>query len=84
MKFETLEEYDRLANELLLASDKATVEQTARLLALYVGYYQRRYGLVDSQRSAEEQLADSAEGMRVLAAALTLGRGLVSAAGEES
>ena len=77
---ERLNEYERLANELLAASDKPAVERAARVLALYVGHYQMRYGpiktatlaIIDSASPSGPQIADRAEAMRVLAAALTL------------
>lgn len=76
---ETLNQYERTANELLAASDKHAVEQAARLLALYVGHYQLRYGPIPPSAfatgralSIPEQIADRAEAMRVLAAALCI------------
>jgi hypothetical protein len=62
--------------------DKTAIAETARLLALYVGHYQRRYGPIDIAALAtlrtgtltDEQAADLAEAMRCLAAALTLAR----------
>jgi hypothetical protein len=77
---ETLCQYQQTADELLAAADKAVVERVARMLALYVGYYQLRHGPIpptalapaDEVVSSAEQLADRVEAMRVLAAALTI------------
>src|SRR5689334_15197730 len=76
---ETLNQYERTANELLASSDKHAIAQAARLLALYVGYYQLRYGPVPPSAlptgnsvSTPEEIADRAEAMRVLAAALCI------------
>jgi len=79
---ETLHEYEQTADALLKASPRHAVERAARVLALYVGHYQRRYGLIAPTDSAvpdfgpltAEQLADRVEGMRVLAAALAVAR----------
>ncbi|MGZ8230880.1 MAG: hypothetical protein ACXWUS_14680 [Burkholderiales bacterium] len=88
---ETLNEYERLANELLASSDKPAVERAARVLALYVGHYQMRYGpiktaalaIIDSASPSGPQIADRAEAMRVLAAALTVAAVTASDADDE-
>jgi hypothetical protein len=77
---DTLNEYEQLANQLLAVSDKKAIERVARALALYVGHYQVRYGpigiaaltAINNTISTEEQIADRAEALRVLAAALTV------------
>jgi len=77
---ETLSHYERTANALLAASGKHAVEHAARVLALYVGHYQRRHGPIDTAALAApdngmptpEQIADRVEAMRVLAAALVI------------
>jgi len=79
---ETLHEYEHTAGALLKGSAREAVEHAARVLALYVGHYQRRYGVIapteltlpDCGPLTAEQLADRVEGMRVLAAALALAR----------
>ena len=80
LRLETLNEYERLATELLAASDKSTVERAARVLALHVGHYQLRHGpistavlaAIDTVSPTANQLGDRIEAMRVLAAALTV------------
>lgn len=77
---DTLYQYQQTADELLARADKAVVERVARILALYVGYYQLRHGPIpptalptpDEIVSSPEQLADRVEAMRVLAAALAI------------
>jgi hypothetical protein len=77
---ETLNEYEHAADRLLAVSDKSAVARAARVLALYVGYYQLRYGPIgtaalatrDDTLPTAEQIADRVEAMRVLAAALTV------------
>jgi hypothetical protein len=77
-----LADYQALAEQLTASADKTAIAETARLLAVYVGYYQRRYGPIEPKRLAtlqtesatEEQAADLAEAMRCLAAALTITR----------
>ena len=81
---ETLKEYERCANHLLAVSDRAAVEEAARILASYVGHYQRRYGPIDTAALADmtseivtaEQVEDRTEALRVLAAALAVGGAL--------
>lgn len=83
---ERLEQCEQAADQLLAASEKPVVERAARVLALYVGYYQLRHGTVpptalapENETSASaEQLADRIEAMRVLAAALTVARAVAS------
>jgi hypothetical protein len=78
--FETLHEYERVANQLLAASERDAVKRAVRVLALYVGHYQLRYGPIDtaylaalnSTSPSAEQIADRVEAMRVLAAALAV------------
>lgn len=80
LDLETLHEYEQVANRLLAASGKPTVERAARVLASYVGHYQLRYGLIstaalaaiDTAQPTQTQIADRVEAMRVLAAALTI------------
>ena len=76
-----LVDYRECADRLLAVADPRAIQDAARTLALYVGYYQRRHGPISisalatlSSESAAnpEQVADLAEGMRCLAAALTL------------
>jgi hypothetical protein len=85
---ETLKAYEQVADRLLDTCDKRTLADTARVLALYVGYYQRRHGPVaiealadlTSESTSGDRREDRAEGMRALAAALTLSAGLAQAA----
>lgn len=78
--FDNLHEYERVANQLLAGAEKNAVARAVRVLALYVGHYQRRYGLIDtaylaalhSASLSAEQIADRVEAMRVLAAALAV------------
>ena len=78
---ETLKEYERCANHLLAVSDRAAVEEAARILASYVAHYQLRYGPISTSAKAHvpseittTRLAtDRTEALRVLAAALTVG-----------
>lgn len=80
LDLETLNEYEQAANRLLAVSDKPKVERAARVLALYVGHYQLRHGpigtaalsVIDTASPTHAQIADRAEAMRVLAAALTI------------
>ena len=80
LDLETLNEYEQVANRLLAVSDKRAVERAARVLALYVGHYQLRHGpistaalaAIDTASPTHAQIADRAEAMRVLAAALTI------------
>lgn len=76
-----LGEYERLANDLLFATDNKAISAAARILALYVGHYQLRYGpirrdrldSINSKSPTARQIAERIEAMRVLAAALALG-----------
>jgi hypothetical protein len=78
--FDTLREYERVADQLLAAAQRDAVERAVRVLALYTGHYQLRHGLIDtaylaalnSTSPSEEQIADRVEAMRVLAAALAV------------
>ena len=82
IKMEVLGEYERVANELLAVTDSEAIIAAVRMLALYVGHYQLRYGPIrhegsnniDSPSPTEQQIAERMEAMRVLSAALTLGR----------
>ena len=73
-------DYRECADRLFTVAGTRAVEDAARVLALYVGYYQRRHGLISitalatlsSESPTAEQVADLAEGMRCLAAALTV------------
>jgi hypothetical protein len=77
---ERLLDYREGADRLFATADPRAVEEAARVLALYVGYYQRRHGLISigdlatlsSESPTAEQVADIAEGMRCLVAALAL------------
>jgi hypothetical protein len=88
---DTLEAYQQAADRLLDSCDKRTVAEAARLLALYVGHYQRRHGPIGIEALADltgdlpdgDHRDDRAEGMRALAAALTLSAGLAQAALDE-
>jgi hypothetical protein len=89
---ETLKAYEQVADRLLETCEKQTVAEAARVLGLYVGYYQRRHGPIGIEALADltadspsaNQREDRAEGMRALAAALTLSAGLAQAATDES
>jgi hypothetical protein len=78
---ETLKVYQDAADHLLSVSDKTALVTATRMLAAYVGHYQLRYGPiratalieVDKQAATPGQVADRAEGLRVLASALTVG-----------
>ena len=78
---ETLKEYERCANHLLAVSNRAAVEEAARILASYVAHYQLRYGPIGTSAKADvtsevtrvERATDRTEALRVLAAALTVG-----------
>jgi hypothetical protein len=77
---ERLLDYRECADRLFGLANPRAIEAAARTLALYVGYYQRRHGPISisalatlsSETASPEQVADLAEGMRCLAAALTL------------
>jgi hypothetical protein len=77
---ERLVDYRECADRLFAIANPRAIEDAARTLALYVGYYQRRHGPISigalatlsSETASPEQVADLAEGMRCLAAALTL------------
>ena len=81
MKMAVLSEYERLANDLLFVTDNKAIVAAARILALYVGHYQLRYGPIRRDRLASihstsptaRQISERIEAMRVLAAALALG-----------
>jgi hypothetical protein len=89
---DTLDAYQKAADRLLDSCDKRTVADAARLLALYVGHYQRRHGPIGIEALADltsalptsDHREDRAEGMRALAAALTLSAGLAHAAIDET
>ena len=82
IKMAVLGEYQRVANELIAITDSKAIVAAVRMLALYVGHYQLRYGPIrhegsdeiDSPSPTEQQIAERIEAMRVLSAALTLGR----------
>src|SRR4051812_43181221 len=76
-----LKDYHVLTTKLLAAASKPTLEYVARILALHVGFYQRRYGhlpldnalaglLTDSP--TQEQIGDMTEGLEMLSAVLAL------------
>jgi len=77
---DTLDQYEQAATQLLASSDKAVIARAARVLAVYVGYYQLRHGPIPPAELAtdgeplrsEEQLAERMEASRILAAALTV------------
>src|SRR5687768_5060629 len=81
IKMEVLSEYERLANDLLFVTDNSAIIAAARILALYVGHYQLRYGpirrdrldSINSKSPTAKQIAERIEAMRVLSAALALG-----------
>ena len=81
IKMELLSEYERLANDLLFVTDNKAIAAAARILALYVGHYQLRYGpirrdrldSINSKSPTARQIAERIEAMRVLGAALALG-----------
>ena len=78
--FETLNEYEQLANQLLVLADPRAIAHAARILALYVGHYQLRYGpiasdaldSINSTSPTAQQVADRVEAMRILAAAIAV------------
>jgi hypothetical protein len=81
IKLEVLGEYERLANDLLFVTDNRAIIAAARILALYVGHYQHRYGpirrdrmdSINSKSPTVDQIQERIEAMRVLGAALALG-----------
>lgn len=81
MRMEVLSEYERLANNLLFVTDSTAIAAAARILALYVGHYQLRYGplssdqlvSINSKSPTAEQIAERIEAMRALGAALAVG-----------
>jgi hypothetical protein len=85
-QLERMTDYRERTDQLLAMADIRVVADVARTLASYVGHYQRRHGpislsallaLSDSDPTAE-QVEDLSEGMRCLAAALTLASALRS------
>lgn len=89
----TLKDYHELSKQLLAVADKATVEEAARVLAVHVGYYQRRYGTVPmeetlaalhSDNPTGDQLDDLAAGMKCLVAVLALATGVVDGSGGDT
>jgi len=79
-------DYHELTKRLMAVADKQALEETLRVLAVHVGYYQRRHGQVPmeetlavlhSDNPTAEQLADLAEGLRCLTAVLMLATGVV-------
>src|ERR1700687_1274246 len=84
-QLERMTDYRECADLLLAVADHRAVADAARTLALYVGHYQRRHGPISlsallslSSHETAEQVADLSEGMRCLAAALTLARAVRS------
>ena len=76
---ERLQNYRERADRLLKLAGTRAVEEAARTLALYVGYYQRRHGpipvnamLTLSGTPTVDQIADFSEGVRCLAAVFAL------------
>lgn len=69
----------------MAAAGKAEPEEAARVLAMHVGYYQRRYGKVPMDETlaalhadnpTPDQLIDASEGMQCLIGILALVTGL--------
>lgn len=85
-----LKDYHELAKQLMAVADKRTIEEAARVLAVHVGYYERRYGKIameetlaalHSEQPTSEQLADLSAGMQCLVAVLVLATGVADEAG---
>ena len=83
-KLTKLREYHALVKQVLGVADKDVVEEVARVLAAHIGHYQRRYGKIPIEETlaslhadepSDEQIADLAEGMQTLIAALMLATG---------
>ena len=89
-RVQKLKDYHNLAKELLALADKATVEEVARILAVHVGYMERRHGEFPMEETLRalhteseltgEQAADLEAGMKKLVAVLALATGV----GDES
>ena len=84
-KLAKLREYRELVKQVLAVADKEIVEEVAGVLAAHIGYYQRRFGPVPmeealaglhSDNPTDEQIAELAEGMQTLVAALLLATGV--------
>jgi hypothetical protein len=80
-----LKDYHELAKRLMAIADKAQIEEAARVLAVHVGHYQRRYGKVPMEETLaalhtdtpnDAQLAATTEGMQCLIAVLMLATGI--------
>lgn len=78
-QLEQMTDYRECAERLLTAADPRALADAARTLAMYVGHYQRRHGVLSfdallslSSHETAEQVADISEGMRWLAAVLTV------------
>ena len=80
-----LREYHALVKQVMAVADKETIEEVARVLAVQVGYYERRYGQVAMEESlatlhaespTDEQISDLATGMQKLVAVLMLATGV--------
>ena len=84
-KLEKLKEYHALVKQVTAIAEKDVVEEVARILAVHLAYYQRRYGKVPMEETlaslhaenpTDEQIADLAEGMQTLVAVLMLATGV--------
>ena len=84
-KLAKLQEYHALVKQVLAVADKEVVEEVARVLAVHIGRYQRRYGSVPleetlgtlrAEKPPDDQIADLAEGMQTLVAVLMLATGV--------
>ena len=69
----------------MAVADKAQIEEAVRMLSIHIGHYQRRYGKVPMEKTlaalhaenpTNEQLEDTAEGMRCLISVLMLAAGV--------
>ena len=86
--YKRLQDLDDITRRLLAEADKPSLENALRLIALRLGYQQRRHGQVDltadvpdllSGSISEEQLLDLTEGLEVLAEVLAGDGGASSA-----
>ena len=85
-----LKDYHEIAKRLMAAADKGQLEEALRVLAIHVGYYQRRHGLVPmdetlaalhADKPTDDQLTDAVEGTRCLIAILALATGVADDSG---
>lgn len=83
-KLSNLREYHALVKQVMAVADKETIEEVAPVLAVHVGYYERRYGQVAMEETlaslyaespTDEQIADLTTGMQKLVAVLMLATG---------